>query len=75
VQDDQVHVEDNFRALLAGVRILAWGRRRGNGNLCKRAGTENSRSAEQEKEPAQRGKDTPEELSGWERNIRFWNTR
>src|SRR5207249_7226010 len=75
VQNDQIHVEDNFRTLLADVGILAGRRRRGYGNLSKRAGTEDSRSAEQKKEPAQRRKETPEVISGWGRNIRFLNTR
>jgi len=52
VQNDQVDVEGNFRALPAGVGILAGRRRRRlrrRGKLGKRGGTENCRSAEQEK--------------------------
>ena len=53
VQNDQVDIKDNFRPLPAGVGILAGRRRRrlgGRGKLGKRGGTENCRSAEQEKE-------------------------
>jgi hypothetical protein len=58
--------------LFTGVSILA-GRRRcrvGDGNLSESGGSEDSGSADQEREIAQRRKDTSEELSGWGRNIR-----
>src|SRR5882762_6620715 len=72
VQDDQVNVNLDAQTLFTGVGILAGGRRCrvGDGNLSESGGSEDSGSADQEREIAQRRKDTSEELSGWGRNIR-----
>jgi hypothetical protein len=75
VQNDQVHVDGQLRTLFAGVGILTGGLRRGYGNLCKRARTENGRSANEERKMAQGEKQTAEELSGWARNIQFSSRR
>jgi hypothetical protein len=77
VQDDQVNVNLDARTLFAGVGVLA-GRRRygiGDGNLGSDGRREDNRAKDQEREIAQRRKETPEELSGWGRNTRSWNRR
>ncbi len=77
VQDHQVNFNLDAGTLFTGVGILAGRRRRGirDGNLSEGRRSEHRGNAEQEREIAQGRKETPEELSGWGRNIRSWNRR